>query len=58
MGWDGYDFGLFTVSVDSHGGERERMGELKLAELRPDILKFCQEMEKKYNIEDVIKLYV
>lgn len=57
MGWDGYDFGLFSVLVDSHGGEREKEGEKKLAELRADILNFCQEMERKYNIEGVIKLY-
>lgn len=57
MGWDGHDFGIFTVSTDSHGGERERMANEQLENLRKDIADFIAAMEKKYNIDGVIRLY-
>lgn len=57
MGWDGHHFGIFYVSTDSHGGERERIAEQKLEELREDIRNFVEEMEHLYNIPGIIQLY-
>lgn len=57
MGWDGHNFGIFSVLTDSHGGERERLAKLKLEELKEDIKNFVEEMERLYNIDGIIKLY-
>jgi hypothetical protein len=53
MGWTGYEF-RFSILVDSHGGERERIGEMLEQEFREELALLLS--KPKYNQDLYIQI--